>query len=253
MCETYRSLEPKTFECLYFAQDAIAAYLNFHAAKNYVDENIEAIKTAYEKLAATLPSRESAEIFGGNEILALSDLAFDMEQVERLFNTRHSVRKFSGESVSDEDLEKAIRLAQRCPSACNRQGARVYSISGKALLADIGKALEGIGGFANDVDKFLIITGKKSAYRAGEKYQFIVSASIFCAYLSLTLHAHKIANCIIQRSLLPNKFWDKICDKYGIPRDEQWGALIGIGRYKEETTTPVSKRYELKTIYRKLD
>lgn len=252
LCETYLALKPETLECLCFARDALAAYLDFHAAKNYVDENISAIKIAYEKLASTLPRSENAEIFGGNETLAVSDMVFDAEQVERLFNTRHSIREFSGESVSDEDLEKAIKLAQRCPSACNRQGVRIYSISGKTLVADMGKALEGIGGFANDVDKFLLVTGKKSAYRADEKNQFIVSAAIFCAYLSLTLHTFKIASCIIQRPLRPNNSWDKICDKYKIPRDEQLVALIGVGRYKKETTVPVSKRYELKTIYRKL-
>jgi hypothetical protein len=117
----------------------------------------------------------------------------------------------------------------------------------------MGKALEGIGGFANDVDKFLLVTGKKSAYRGSEKNQFIVSASIFAAYLSLTLHAHKIANCIIQRPLSPSNGWDKICDKYNIPRDEQLVVLIGIGGYKETSTVPISKRYGLNEVYRRLD
>lgn len=253
LCETYRLLKSESLECLYFARDAIAAYLDFHAAKNYVDENILALKTEYEKFTATLPAGSAGKKFGGKETLTLADISFDLEQVELLFNTRHSIREFSDKKVSDEDLEKAISLAQRCPSACNRQAVRVYSINGETFVNEMENGLQGIGGFASDVDKFLLITGKKSAYREVERNQFIVSASIFGAYLSLTLHAYKIANCLIQRPLTPNKAWDKICNKYKIPHDEQLVMLIGIGGYREETTVPVSRRYSLKSIYRKLD
>ncbi len=251
LLEIYRSLQPADAECLFFARDALQAYLDFHASKGYDDNNIAWIRTATEKFREGLP--KNCECFGGVEILTNAEMNFDVEQIERLFNTRHSIREFSGENVSDEALEKAIRLAQRAPSACNRQAVRVYSINGATFVADMGKALEGIGGFADDVDKFLLITGKKSAYRDSEKNQFAVSASIFAAYLSLTLHTYKIANCIIQRPLTPTKGWDKICDKYNIPRDEQLVVLIGIGGYKEKSAVPTSKRYGLKEVYRRLD
>ena len=45
--------------------------------------------------------------------------------VENLFNTRHSIRQFGEDKVKIEDIKKAIELAQRAPSACNRQAVRV--------------------------------------------------------------------------------------------------------------------------------
>lgn len=49
------------------------------------------------------------------------------------------------------------------------------------------KHLTGIDGFAEKVDRFVLITGKTSTYRIDEINQYIISESIYAAYLSLTL------------------------------------------------------------------
>ncbi len=248
--EQYLNLEFDDNDCLYYILDGVSAYLKFHADHNFENEDVIKIKEMWEAFQSKLPEKES--VYGGTEKLVLSDMDFNIEEIEKFFYTRHSVREFSGESVDDEILQKAITLAKRCPSACNRQGVRVYSVERDVFLAEAGYALEGVGGFKDDVDKFLIVTGKQSAYSINERNQYIVSASIFAAYLTLALHAYHVAACVVQRALTPQKYWIDFRKKHNIPEDEQIVLLIGIGKYKDKTKVPLSKRFDTDKIYRKL-
>ena len=249
LADKYLSLNPDDYDCMYFIADSVKEYLDFHERENFENEEILAIKNKYDALKSRIPEKD--DVYGGIGNISLSEMEFDLAEIEKLFNTRHSIREYSGESVDEETLKKAIALAQRSPSACNRQGVRVYSVDREKFLNDMEESLDGIGGFAQDVDKFLIITGKQSAYRVEEKNQYVVSASMFAGYLTLALHAYNIASCVIQRSLRPRAYWTNFRIKNGIPEDEQIVMLIGIGKYKEETKVPMSKRFSVDKIYRK--
>ena len=244
----------KAFEdqtCLYFVRDVLKCYFAWNNERGYDSAELQKVKARFEKLFENLKPTE--DVYGGMTTVRLSDLDYDEQQIEKFIYTRHSVREFSGESVTDAEIQKAVALAQRSPSACNRQGFRVYAVSSKKYIEEIGNSLEGIGGFADDVDKFLLITAKQSAYNLSEKNQYVVTAAMFAGYLTLALHAYRIAACVVQRSLVPNKVWDTFCSKNSIPKDEQIVLMIGIGKYKEETKVPVSKRFDIDYIYRNLD
>lgn len=234
---------------LYFVVDAVDEYLEFQSKIGFESTDITTIRANNDILKEKIGEHE--EICGGTVTFNKEDINFTAEAVENLFDTRHSFREFTGEPVPEELIEKAIKLAQRTPSACNRQAVRVYNISSKDYINAVGN-LEGIGGFADDVDRFLLITGVKSAYRRGEKNQFIVSAAMFAAYLSLSLHAVGIGACVVQRSLVEDKIFVGFRQKFDIPEDEQIVVMLGIGMPNEKTKVPVSKRLPLDRIYRKL-
>lgn len=236
-------------EVLYFVVDAVDAYIRYHEAKDFDNKDVLNVKTKCQKLKENMDSHEG--VSGGTIIYGRQDDSIDIDNVRLLFNTRHSIREFSEKKVPEETIIEAIKLAQRSPSACNRQAVRVYSIDGKDYLESMGN-LEGIGGFAQDVDKFLLITGVQSAYRPGEKNQFIVSASMFAGYLTLSLHALGVASCVVQRNLYADKLYNNFRKKYCIAEDEQLVVMIGIGMPKEETVVPVSKRLSVNKIYRNL-
>lgn len=247
--ELYLKLENSDDYCLRMARGALNAYLKFHEEHSFSNENIIQIKNRARELLGNL--EEDAD-YGGILTLNNEQITCSREHAKKLFETRHSVREFSGEPVSEEDIRSAIEMAQYCPSACNRQCARVYSISSEKYMHDMDTNLQGIGGFADDADKFLLVTAKMSAYEIDERNQFVVSASIFAGYLSLALHACGIASCAVQRSLALNEKWDKFREINGIPDDEQIVIMFAIGKYKSETKVPVSKRFSLSKIFRKL-
>ena len=202
-------------EARLMALDSLKAYLEFHRTNEYSDSFCEQLEAFVGKY---FDERHAS--YGGVIEVKKSDLKFNTEEIESFFRSRHSVRDFSKTPVDTDSLNNALHLAQTAPSACNRQGVRAYVISHEKSL-DMAKQLVGIGGFAESVDRFILITGKTSAYRFYEINQFIVSASIYIGYLSLTLHLYGIGACIVQRPVVWTKMWEKMKKSYCIPEDEQ--------------------------------
>ena len=251
LTERYIALKAEDTFCLYMVRDAVSAYLKFHKENGFSNADILDIQNKLEKLKTQL--KDDNDTYGGFLTLNRQDLDFSVEDIEKCFKTRHSVREFTGEKVSPEEIEKAIALAQLCPSACNRQCARVYSVSRQKFLEDMDTDLQGIGGFAEDADRFLLVTAKQSAYGISERNQYIVSAGIFAGYLALTLHAYHIAACTVQRSVTYDLRWDNFRRLNHIPEDEQIVVMFAIGKYKESTKVPVSKRFLTEKMYKTLD
>ena len=106
----------------------------------------------------------------------------DKEAVEQLFNTRHSCRDYEERLVSKDDINAAIQLALKCPSACNRQMTNCYVYQSKELQT-------------------IILTSNIQAYELGEFNDWFVSPSIFAGYLSLSLHLYGIGSCVYRKQL----------------------------------------------------
>lgn len=248
--EQYLKLPDPNLTCIQIASDALFQYFDFHDRKDFKSKEYLNLKKRYSDILAQYTSDGS--INGGVKLLSLSELDYDIETIKTFFYTRHSIRQFANIKLQVDDIRKAVILAQRAPSACNRQAVRVYLVPAKKYVEDTNSDLEGIGGFTDDVEYFLIITGKLSAYDEFEYKQFVVSAGVFAGYLTLALHAYKIGACVIQRSIRKNDKWDAFRIKNNISKDEQIVLMIGIGSMKEETLVPVSKRYDVDEIFKVL-
>jgi len=236
--------------CVYMAADALDAYCSYH-------ENIGIVSTKIMEISAIASELENIKnedrvtgIFGGFQIIEKKDVNFELTDVERLFKTRHSVRQFKKESVSKELIEKAIELAQSAPSACNRQAVRAYAVDAQKFSEIYPGNLQGVGGFIDNCDKIILITGKISHYEVSEYKQYIVSAGIFTGYLTLALHGLGLGACVVQRSLRPDAVWSEFCQNNNIPTDEQLVCLIVVGHMKDKTIVPASRRFDTGKILR---
>ena len=223
-------------EAIKMATDSLKEYVEFNNENNYTDDIIEKIKEYLKEY-----KNDDNNKYGGTITMERSKMKFNIEEIENFFETRHSVRDFDTTEVEREKLEKALELAQRAPSACNRQGVRAY-VLGKKHFDIMKDGLEGIGGFSEAVDKYILITGKLTSYTPDENYQYIVSASIYAAYLSLTLHLYGLGACMIQRPVVFSKRMNLWREKLKIPGDEQIICLLGVGNLKEKYKVPVSHR-----------
>lgn len=179
------------------------------------------------------------EKLGGVKKLHKEDVMIDkLESVEQLFSSRHSVRSFADMDVDFEKLIYAINLANKCPSACNRQPTRVYIIDGDTRCT-LGED--------NDMcaNKYLILTSDMRAYNLDEVQDWVVSTSIFAGYLSLALHAVGIGNCVIRKCLFgPSKYNQELRKYCKIPDNEQIIIEIAIGNYAEEFNACISNRMD---------
>lgn len=228
--------------------DALAAYLEFHNAKEFSDDHIEEIRREYNELMSNYDYKQ--EQYGGIKII--NRPSYNKNEVaffERVVSERHSVREFDGSPVPEDLIKKAINLAMLCPSACNRQCYRVNIIH-KNNFCRLEGWMDGIGGFADDLDKMLLITSRISDYRPSEHLQYIVSPAVFAGYLTLSLQVYGIGCCFIQRPVLPNKKYNEIANFFSIPEDELAICILGIGNLKPEYKVPVSHRLNYNEIVR---
>lgn len=233
----YKAISSHSETIIMMAQAALAEYIEFH--KDYSsDDRISDLKKKYEM---TFSGYELHSELGGTKHIVSNMCDDDYSAIEKIILDRHSIRDFSEAPVPMESLKKAITLSLNCPSACNRQGFHVYVLSGdrKNTMAEWAA---GIGGFADKVDKYVVITGKVSKYRDDEQFQYVVSASIFSAYLSVVLQSLNIGACVVQRPLVYSSQWNSFRKNLHIPEDEQIVVMLGVGMLKKEYNVPVSKR-----------
>lgn len=245
LCRKYADAFGSDQFCLKMARDVVKAYIHFHREKGYESDEFEKLCAAYEQF----PCKDAGEkeVFGG-AIKIENKCELSIEQLETFFADRHSIRDFDRKEVEEETIFRAVKAAQMAPSACNRQAVRAYVLSSEKLCQLYGDSLEGIGGFAENASKFILITGQLSAYQPGEYHQHIVSASIFGTYLMQALFAQNVGACIVQRPLYFSKQWDKLAKAVGIPEDERLVFMMAVGYMKEAYTVPVSKRFPTEQI-----
>lgn len=226
-------------EACEMALDALQEYIEFHKARGIYDDYLESL----HNFIVCNKRVKDGKKRGGTLLFYKNEAKFNINEIEHFFNSRHSIRDFAGTEVEKEKIEKALMLAKKAPSACNRQGVRTYVLGGKKRN-QLAEKLKDVGGFAEEVDKFIVITGKISTYKLEEMNQYIVSASIYAAYLSLSLHLYEIGSCIIQRPVVWTNAWEELRDMIEADKDEQIICLIAIGNLKECCRVPLSWRLE---------
>lgn len=157
--------------------------------------------------------------------------------------SRHSCRQFSTRKISLETIRKCIELAQKSPSACNRQPVKVYMSEKSEINRYLEEYIAGNKGFADQCDKYLIITSDMSAYHHDyERNQLYLDAGIFTYGLIQALHYFGIASCILQNGEFKKKDME-IREKLKIvPNNEKIVAFIAVGYYKDKFNVAQSQR-----------
>ena len=229
---------------------ALNSYVNFHKERGCENADLENIRAFAGKLCKAIAAETDCTEYGG--YIKIERAANEKPStLDALLENRHSIRDFSDTPVEETLIRQAVQKANRCPSACNRQTTSVYILD-KDKLAQMKQWLSGIGGFAENVDKFLLITGRTSAFNGGEVYQHIVNAGIFAGTLTLCLSELGIGSCVVQRPLLSSPTWRKFAKANNIPGDEEIVCMMAIGIPKEKCMVPVSHRLQEAKIVRKL-
>lgn len=227
------------------AQDVLAEYINIHEDNNFVSEEYETVKKRIYSLIDISLEKKSGR--GGIVLIHPNSVKPDTDAFINLVHNRHSIRDFKDESVDEVKLKKAIELAMRAPSACNRQSTRVYVLD-HTDFSIIKNWTGGVKNFLHMVDKIVIITGQMSAYEKDEYFQYTVSAGIFTGYLTLALQAYNIGACILQRPLISDTNWKDVAQKLYIPDDEQVVCAMAIGIPQDEIKVPKSQRLSYERI-----
>lgn len=222
------------------ALGVLRAYLTYHEERGFKPE--EVLKK-FEKYSMYLLEKEQYGIVEVNKA--------EMEKKVHgsfpdFFMSRHSVRQFSDRTIDIEDIEKAVKLAMKAPSACNRQSCKAYFYKDKDVNKELGNMIAGNTGFDGEVQNYVVVTSDMSAfYDPFERNQVYVDGGIFTMALVEALHYYGIASCILQNGEYKerNLKFKQICKN--IPENEKIILFIAIGYYKDDFTYAVSHRKNL--------
>ena len=167
---------------------------------------------------------------------------------EKFINHRHSVRDFSNEPVPLEKIVRALDIAKRTPSACNRQAWKVHYYDGKEKEAML-KLNRGHRGFTDAIDKLLVITGETRLFRGpGERHQVYIDLGLFSMMLVLSLHSENIGVCTM--ALAVNAEEEKRIKHVGeIPDSERLIMMMALGSIPEKLKVPTSARREVHDFF----
>ena len=167
------------WEKIYRIQSLIAEMDNCFEKKvgqstinKYIDEKKKSSNPIYTANLTIFKCKQESE--AGVKVLDAEDIKVKQVEVAKsLFTTRHSIRDFERQMVPHSIIDEAVTLANHCPSACNRQVAKVYVISGEKRRELYSGDVQGIC-----PPQFLIVTGNIRAFAIDELYDWLVSSSL---------------------------------------------------------------------------
>src|SRR5699024_7322570 len=203
---------------------------------NFNKENKLDLPTLYKKI--TKLKEQQPEGFksgvGGTTQVLKKDIDQSLIDFEQFTYTRYSIRQYTNEQVSDKFIRKAVEIAQKTPSVCNRQSAKVYSFKDKKDKEKILKHQNGNAGFGSTASHILIVTMDLRDFRGViERNQSYIDGGMYAMSLIYALHSLGLGTCPLNLSIT-NNIEDKIKKTTGISDSEVLIMMIEVGHIPKE-------------------
>jgi nitroreductase len=233
------------------ALEVLAAYEEYHVKLQGIDPDAEPLSSVCKWLKDKKQSKVKTEedISGGRKCLARSEIMSSAcGSFPELMASRYSVRSFGDQPVSEVDILKVVQWAQKSPSVCNRQEIRVIAVRDADKIQKILELQGGTRGFAEQVDKLLIVGGDLRAFHSPvERNQVYCDSGIFAMSLLLGLHHLGLGGCSLHWCVEPARD-RKLRDLVEIPNAFSIAMLIAVGSLPEEFNVACSQRIETEKV-----
>lgn len=218
--------------------NALRSYVAHNAAQGLDSPEVAAFVAAYD--AQNAPQDTT---IGGTIELQKSDiLARAAMDPEGFFNSRSSVRQFSTEPVDDALLTRAVQLAAKTPSVCNRQSGRVYVSTDRAVIDQALKFQNGNRGFGHKVPALCVVCSEFDIFeKLDERNQGWVDGGLFAMSLVYALHAIGLGSCMLNWSL-PTHRDGAFRKAFGIPDHQGVICMIAVGHLPDSFPVAQSPR-----------
>lgn len=166
----------------------------------------------------------------------VKELPFD-----RFSSTRFSVRDLSNKRIDIEIIKKALVLAERTPSACNRQSWRVHVYTDERLKNNVFKLQGGAKGFYEKLQSAIIICADIRRYGINELNLPFVDGGLYGMNLLYALHYYGLAT--IPLTMGHKQGTLRILKKeLSLPANEIPVLLVGVGSYCDTYKVARSER-----------
>lgn len=230
---------------MYKDQDALFLQYPISTISNYIDYteksgvDIPDIKDKFEKLLKICnlaPSMSKGGIFFTTKESVQKAAAGNFES---LLFSRHSMRYFLDELPSHDLINKALELAQRTPSACNRQGWKTHVFMGEKSV-ELVQWQGGSRGFEDEIKCSILVTANLKAFLDYEVHQAYVDGGLYAMNLINAIHYLGLG-CIPLSTGFRCQKLDEL-NRFGIPENEVPILIVGVGYLPDEYKVAVSER-----------
>jgi len=206
-----------------------------------------------ESLARFVPPDGHQSTAGGTRLVRREEfLEHARINLTEFMESRASVRQFVDREVSMQDIEFAVALARKAPSACNRQSSRVYVLVDRSRIEKALRIQGGARGFGQEVPMLLIATSDLACFQSpGERSQALIDGGLFAMSLIFGLHSLGLVTCCLNWSKT-HKVDNEFRREFPIPPQETIIMLIAVGHPKEEYMVAASHRRPVHELIRVL-
>jgi nitroreductase len=195
-----------------------------------------------DEYAARYPELDEAEV-GGTVPLTRDELERSIAlDFDAFVGTRHSVRNYADRPVDRDAIERAVRIAQRSPSVCNRQAGRVHVFTEPDRVQEVLSYQQGHRGFGHLVPCAMVLTADlRSYYKPGERFQGWVDGGLFTMSLIFGLHAEGLGTCCLNWNVTREDD-EPMRRAAGIPNHEVVITMLAVGHVPAELRVAQSPR-----------
>lgn len=226
------------------ARSALESYIAYHAALGINFSELEAHRID----ASNIDNIPAGTInITRDEIVASTSIPY-----RQFVQSRFSVRNYTGEPVTEEEISEAVQLASRAPRVCNRGTTKVYAAYDRELKTRILSYQNGNVGFGHLAGAVLIITSDLRGFTDfGERNQCWVDGGLFTMSLVHALHAQALGTCLLNWSVSSSRD-RRMRRAIGIPDSDAVITLMAVGRLPEQFKVAISPRYPVESMLHKI-
>jgi len=160
---------------------------------------------------------------------------------------RHSVREFSSEAIEHQDVFDAIRIAQKSPSACNRQSTRVYVVKDLNIIAKIIQVQGGYNGYELPKIVLVVVADQIAFSDPGDLSMAHIEGGMFNMSLLYALDEKGIGACVLNTAFEEDRE-KEIRENIKMKDSETFITLMAIGKKQEFSKVCCSPRYDIEDI-----
>lgn len=164
---------------------------------------------------------------------------------EQIAMSRHSVRQFAQTPVDTMLIDKAVKIASKTPSVCNRQSGRLHHVIHPEKKRTALEIQGGNRGFGDDIPELFIVTSDMVNFlTSAERYQSWIDGGLFAMSVVYALHSLGLGTCMLNWSVDMSR--DVALRKVvEVPPSHNIICFIAFGHLPDTLHVAASPRYPL--------
>jgi len=239
--EVYNKLKFSPNDTRYLSGLAVVKkYFDYHSEERF---DLGDIYSEYKgNIVKLVEAIEGIDEFGGAIEVDPVNYFLDYEDFSRFAKSRVSVRKFNNSPLDYTDLQKAVLVSQKSPSACNRQPSKVYHITKSELISEVLSLQSGFRSWGDNLSNLLLITSDMSFYGSiNERKANLIDGGLFGMSLIFSLRTLGYQTCVLN-STMSNRNTKKVKKLLSISKSESLIFFLAVGKNDEIVKVPLSYR-----------